>query len=155
MVAWAKQRGFTLIELLMALGIVAVLALLALPAYRAPVAEAERARAATCLLSLGALLEQHTLMNGGPAGFAPDAADLGCRRALDRTYRFEVRTGEDGGWGGVSGDDARWQLRAIQREVMAGGDCHALVLRYDGGRAASDLGDTLRSDADTLRRCWH
>lgn len=150
----SSSSGFTLIELMLALGILALLVTLAVPAYQAPVERAERAQAAACLINLGTLLERHGATTGSYEDFWPGKADLDCRRALVDRYRFEAGVPGTSTWAAQTPAPDRWQLRA-RRLVNEPGDlCAILVYRDVGRRGAVTASGQVITDPDQLDRCW-
>lgn len=149
------DAGFTLIELLLALGILALLVTLAVPAYRHPLERAERAQAAACLVALGAALERHAVISGDYAGFVPGAVDLDCRRTLAGLYVFDAGVPGETGWTAETRDPHRWRLRARREAADAHDRCAVLVYDDAGARAVMTASGGILKDAATLRRCWH
>ncbi len=153
----SDEAGFTLVELMVVLSIVAILVMVAMPAYRGPLSDAERAEAGACLMSLATEMQLYRLRQGGFEGFSPDGADLECRRRLAHRYRFEVGVVGEGEWRPVATDSPHWQLRATRRESEGSshpGECHALIYRFDGERAAVDSEANPRDVRDSAERCW-
>ena len=155
-----KRRGFTLLEMLVVLTIIAILATLALPAYREPLERVRGSQAAACLLEIAGRLERHRLREGSYAGFAPARADIPCRDSLADTYAFEAGVPGASTWGHVTTDALAWQLRARRRAATAGASaavstCPVLVYRHDGQRAVmASAGGALVTDRAAIQRCW-
>jgi len=155
--ACLDEAGFTLVELMGVLSIIAILVMVAMPAYREPLADAERARAGACLVSLATEMQLYRLGQEGFEGFRPSEADLDCRRQLAGRYRFEVGVVGKADWGPVATDSPYWQLRAIRRQgtgPSGSGHCRILVYRFDGGRAAFDGNTHSAEIPDPAGRCW-
>lgn len=150
-----RNAGFTLIELMLALGILALLVTLAVPAYRAPLERAERGQAGACLVALGAILERHAIVEGDYEGFVPGAVDLDCRRALEGVYVFEAGVPGDAGWTAETRHPHRWRLRARREAAGAADRCAILVYDDAGIRAVMTWAGEVIEDPVALRRCWH
>jgi type IV pilus assembly protein PilE len=86
------NRGFTLVELLACIVIAALLATLALPAWRATVTRSYRADAAAALYALGAAQERYRLVHGRYADRAAPAppVGLGLGRSARGWYELQV-----------------------------------------------------------------
>ena len=69
-----RQRGVTLIELMTVVVVIAILATIALPAYRQYLIRAQRSDATSALLTLQQAQEKWYLQN---SAYAPDVATLG------------------------------------------------------------------------------
>ncbi|MBY5269021.1 type IV pilin protein [Spiribacter salinus] len=149
-----SSAGFTLIELMLALGILALLVTLAVPAYRAPIERAERAQAAACLINLGVLLERHAAVTGSYEDFWPGKAELDCRSALTDRYRFEAGVPGTATWAAQTQAANRWQLRARRLTSAPGDVCTILVYQDVGRRGAMTGSGQAIEDPDRLNRCW-
>jgi type IV pilus assembly protein PilE len=71
-----RERGFTLIELMVAVGIVAILAAIALPAYRNYVLRGQVVSATNALSSMSANMERYFQDNRQYASVTPGAAPM-------------------------------------------------------------------------------
>jgi type IV pilus assembly protein PilE len=69
-----RLRGFTLIELMIALAIIALLAAIAMPSYKAYIVRSNRAAAEVVLMDIAQRQQQYLLDN---RAYAPDTATLG------------------------------------------------------------------------------
>ncbi|MEX0382243.1 prepilin-type N-terminal cleavage/methylation domain-containing protein [Spiribacter sp. 1M153] len=153
------SNGFTLLEMLIALAIVAILALAAVPAYLQPMSRVESTQAGACLLELAGQLDRHRLEGEDYAGFAVAGSDAACRLRLSDRYRFEAGVPGEPTWGGMTTDPVAWQLRVRPRATDGQGaqapGCAALVVRDDGRRGVmADLAGAVQTAADRVRRCW-
>jgi type IV pilus assembly protein PilE len=153
------STGFTLLEMLVALAIVAVLAMVAVPAYLEPVGRVESTQAGACLLELAGQLDRHRLETSDYEGFAVAGSSAACRLRLADRYRFEAGVPGEPAWSGVTTDPVAWQLRV--RPLAADGrmanapGCRALVVRDDGRRGVmADLSGGVETAAERVRRCW-
>jgi type IV pilus assembly protein PilE len=153
------RNGFTLLEMLIVLGMVATLAVLAVPGYLQPMSRVEATRAGGCLLALASRLEQHRLSADDYAGFDIARAGVACQEGLADRYRFEAGVPGTPDWGGQTADPIAWQLRV--RPVQAGRTmagkpaCRALVVRDDGRRGVMrDPAGEVVTDPAIIRRCW-
>jgi len=79
----AREAGFTLTELMIVVGVVAILAVIAIPAYTRHVENAHRSEAEANLTALAMLLEQHNALYGL---YCPEA-DCGADNA-EHTYEY-------------------------------------------------------------------
>lgn len=144
------SRGYTLADLLVALAIVALLATVAVPSYRAQLERARRSEARAALFAIAAAQEAHYLecrryASGLDAGSAPSCDPSRLRlpaAAADGAYAIEITAADTGGW----------SARAIARPSGAQGRdrrCREFGLDSAGQRTARDA-DGRRTDAE----CW-
>jgi len=148
-----------LLEMLIALAIVGILALVAVPAYLQPVSRVESTQAGACLLELASQLDRHRLKTKAYEGFSVADSPAACRLRLSDRYRFEAGVPGDPVWGGITTDPVAWQLRVRPRAAngrMANAPgCAALVVRDDGRRGVmADLAGGVETAVDPVRRCW-
>lgn len=141
-------RGFSLPELLAALAIVAVLMLVALPAYRQHVLEARRLLARLELQGLQLRQEQFFLQH---RRYARDLLELGLPAspyALDGNGNPLPASAPQGLYLiALDAEDAAYRLRAIPRSAQAADrHCGTLGLASSGSRSASGAGP--------LSECW-
>jgi len=84
-----RQRGFTLIELMITVAIIAILAMVALPAYRDYVMRANRTAAASYLLEVASLQERNFL---DARAYAADMTALGVSPPNEVAANYTVTT---------------------------------------------------------------
>lgn len=154
-----RRNGFTLLEMLIVLGMVATLAVLAVPGFLQPMSRVEATQAGSCLLELASRLERHRLSADDYAGFDIARAGAACQKRLAERYRFEAGVPGTPDWVGQTTDPIAWQLRV--RPVKAGATmadrpaCRALVVRDDGRRGVMrDGAGEVVTDPVIIRRCW-
>jgi type IV pilus assembly protein PilE len=133
------QRGVTLIELMTVVVIVAILATIALPAYRQYLIRAQRSDATTALLTLQQAQEKFYLQN---SAYAPDVATLGVP-ATSQHGLYTITT--------VPGPNGNQSFLATAAPISTQSQrddtkCASLTLDDKGGR-----GTTGTSTAAT---CW-
>ncbi|MFC7000747.1 type IV pilin protein [Pseudobowmanella zhangzhouensis] len=83
-----KQQGFSLIELMVAVAIVGILVVIAVPSYQDHVRSANRAAAQADLMALAAAMEQHKSVNYSYAGAAEGGGDTGTLLYLRDIHRL-------------------------------------------------------------------
>lgn len=145
----AGARAFTLVEMLMALGVVALLATIALPSLSEALHRTRRIEAVSSLAALQQAQERH---RGTEAAYTTDLAVLGWPEGLSASgaYALEVAQADETGYrlvarataGGSQSGDARCAVLAVQ--VQAG-----WVTR---GSACG--GCTLAEPLADAPRCW-
>lgn len=129
----ARAQGFSLIEVLVVVGVVALLATLAYPAYQDQVMKARRSTAKSALADAGSRQEQFFLNN--------------------KTYTTTVGAGglnlattTDGGFYTLSVDaatgacpiDRCWRMRAAPEPAQADDRCGTLTISSDGARTPAE-----------------
>lgn len=72
-----KTKGFTLVELVIVVGIIALLAAIALPSYNSSVAKTRRADAKSALMGFAQAMERHFTVKNTYAGAASGGGDTG------------------------------------------------------------------------------
>ncbi len=72
-----KNKGFSLVELMVALAIIGILTMVALPTYQSYVKDSNRASAQADLMALAAAMERHKATTYSYAGAATGGADTG------------------------------------------------------------------------------
>lgn len=85
------KSGFTLVEVLVCLVIVALLATIALPAWRGVVLRAQRSDAAAALYAVAAAQERYRLVHGRYAGVAAPAPPVGLGLGASERGWYELR----------------------------------------------------------------
>lgn len=142
-----KRRGFSLLELLVALGIVALLAAIALPGYGAIMRRAQRNDARLALLAIQHAEELHYLgFNAYSDALTQSVAQGGLGLATHSTsgnYQLSIQL-RGGGQGFLA--SAR---PAPQGRQSADHDCALLTIDETGRSGASDANAV---DASAL--CW-
>ncbi len=157
----SKPNGFSLLEMMVALAVVSILAMLAVPTFRAPVERVERTQAAGCLLRLAGSLERHLAQTGSYSEFVVNGSGHACVERLANTYGFDILGLPDGDWSVVASDHSHWRLRARRLDNTSGSmtgperRCAALTLESHGLQGVLDAGGRPVSDAGIIRHCWH
>lgn len=83
------SRGFTLIELMIAVAIVAILAMIAIPAYNAQMVKGRRSSAEAVLLDIAQRQQQYFLDS---RAYAPNVATLGTTTPVNVSAYYTVTT---------------------------------------------------------------
>jgi type IV pilus assembly protein PilE len=136
------SRGFTLLELLLVLVLVAILAALALPAFRQQSLRVHRSEAMTALLQLQLAEEKYYLRHGAYTGniFSAPPAGLGLSASASGRYLLSVALAADA-----------QSFIASATPAPSGGqeadhECFAFSINARGRRAVSGTRDA--------RYCW-
>ncbi len=146
----STRAGFTLVDLVAALAIVALLACVAVPGYRAYLLRAHRSEARAALLALAAAQESfHTSCNAYAA--ALDAStESSCEAS---SLKFSGTAGQDAYLLDVTSADAStWAAVATaidEGPQQADTRCHTLGLTSTGNRTASTADGTANH-----AECW-
>ena len=144
-------RGFTLVELLVAMGIVTILATVAVPSYRHAMQRAQRLDARLALQRIQYLQERHYaqyLRYAARLGGSRDSADSLAMPEHSETgsYELTLLAGEDG------------QSFTAVAQARAGGrqaddlSCRQLAIDDVGLRRSADVAGNWSSE--DLQRCW-
>jgi type IV pilus assembly protein PilE len=135
----ARSRGFTLVELMITVGIVAILAAIAYPAYQQQVVKTHRSAAKACLAQYAQFMERYYTTTLTYVGAAPV---LGCASEgqIANHYGFSV---EDVGANA-------YRVVATPTTSFAARDtrCGTLSIDNAGQRSAGT------GSVDDVRYCW-
>lgn len=89
-----NNRGFTLIELMIAIGIIAILARIAFPAYASYVQKANRRAAQAQMMDLANRQQQYLLANRGYASYGTmTSAGFALQSEVSKWYAADVTVG--------------------------------------------------------------
>jgi type IV pilus assembly protein PilE len=142
----AHQAGFTLLELMVVVGIVAILAAIALPAYTGSVAKTNRKAAEGCLAEYANYMERYYTTNmrydqdtsATPVANTLPALDCASTQQTGSSYTYTVPTLTA----------STYTVQAAPQGVQATRDktCATLTLNQVGTRTVSGSG--------TLAQCW-
>lgn len=152
-----RHDGFSLIELVMAMAIVTILAVIAVPSYQNFVERSKRSVAVSSLTELYTRQQQLTLTRRGAANAAPSferltginaqtvCIDRSGRYATcpgtDSVYRLEMLEDAGGRWAGIRATALGAQLRDKT--------CQSLSLSATGQQMAEDI-----DGKDSAEACW-
>lgn len=128
----------------MVTALVAILVMLALPNYRAPVVRVERVAAGVCLLEVATRIEaQRAAQQPVTTPFALYTEEGGCEVTLADRYLFTVTTETD------------WHIAAELLEVSSADSeaCRRLVITRQGQRGVK-LADGTLDFSDAALDCW-
>ena len=150
----AGQRGFTLIELMIAVVVVAILAMVALPAYQDSIHRNRRSEAVTALMAVQQAQERwrsnHSrYANDGEMTASPtaDPPGLGLPATTSSGY-YGIAISEPSVAGYIA------TARAVAGTSQAkDGDCKVLAVRMAGGNLSYGSGSGTVDWADP-GRCW-
>lgn len=137
----ATLRGWSLIELMAALSIAAVLATLALPAFRQHVLRGYRGEARQALLALQLAQERYRSQH---ASYATDLPTLGVK-ATSPGDRYGLRIVDAGPLGYTL------EARALGPQ-LADRECQRFVLRQFGAQPSFSATDA--DGQDRVQTCW-
>ena len=148
-----RRRGFTLIELMIVLAILAIVLVVALPAYRGAVARSHRADAQATLLAFAQAMERRYQHHYNYAGAAAGSADTGAPAAATFPDRspLEGRPVYDLTIEQVTLNPPYYRLRATP--IAGGVQDGDGILQYDAlGQRAWDADNSGAIDAS--ERSW-
>jgi type IV pilus assembly protein PilE len=125
-----SQKGFSLVELLVVIGILAILAAIAVPAYSLYRQRANRSEARTTLLEASQALERYAVRNNGYTG-ATIGNDVINTIRLDSPHRlYQLRWQND-----VIPTATTYTLQAVGLGAQAGDvDCNLMTINHLGVR---------------------
>lgn len=153
----ARADGFGLIELVVAMLIVTILAVIAVPSYQRFVERSKRSVAVAALNELYTQQQQRMLIRRGGAPAAPSFAGLvgidaatvcvdssgrysACPSA-DAVYQLDLLTDADGNWEGIQAT----ALGSQEKDKT----CQSLILNATGRQTAEDS-----EGEDSTEACW-
>lgn len=118
-----NEQGFTLLEIIITLTLIAILAIAAIPSYRAPVLNVQYQLAKVTLFNLAANLEDYRANHENYQGFNTPLPE-------DSHYKFVIKTKYD-----------QYQISAIPKILDKADNCGTFFLDQDGNEAVSGDGD--------------
>ncbi len=163
-----RNKGFTLIELMIVVGIIGIIAAIALPAYDKQMMKTRRADAKTSLMALAQIQESFNMNNGNTYASqlsGTDALSLQCESkglcqgdgTTTKTPKgyytltvTDLQGGTDAGPNFVAGFilSATILAGSAQDDAWEKGQCYTLSVNSRGQKTAVDDGGNVRSE------CW-
>ena len=107
-----RQSGFSLIELMIAIGIIAVLASIALPAYNSYITTAEQGQLISNMKTMEVFQEDFFLRNGE---YAVNLANIA---AIEAAIGWEPQTDDGITYSIADGDGASYEVTAVSPSGM-------------------------------------
>jgi len=145
--------GFTLIELMIIVGVIGLLAVVALPSFMDSVRKGRRAEGIAALTQIQQAQERWRANNGSYADndkLTAAAADGG----------FGLSASTSSGYYGLAISDATASGYTLTATAQSGtsqasdNKCHKLVMRLAGGNIFYSSVDSGNADSTTTGRCW-
>lgn len=126
-----QQTGFTLIELMVVVGIIAILASIALPSYDRYLVKSRRAAGSSCLLEMAQFAERYHTTNMSYAGAVLPTTACRTELAPHYAFSFSVQTANS------------FTLQAVPQGAQASKDteCGTLSVTHTGTRTSSGGGN--------------
>ncbi|WP_250452216.1 type IV pilin protein [Caballeronia sp. ATUFL_M2_KS44] len=143
-----KRAGFSLLELMIALGVAAIIATFALPAYRAHVAKTHRLEAAAALMRAVQFVETARLAQTGTDAIALGAGLDQAPSSGTPVYRLTLLQ-ESATNGGYTIEAAPIATGAMQNDA-----CGAFVIDATGLRSNRLADGAALLDAAKSSACW-
>lgn len=132
-----RARGFTLIEIIIALVVVTLLMVVALPAYRDQIAKSRRADAKTSLMTLAQLMERWYTERGSYAGATVGSSGIAPSASSQGFYTLSI----------TAQDAAGFTIRATPTGAQSGDACGSFTYTQAGTRGVTD-------GTKTAAQCW-
>lgn len=126
------HRGFTLIELMITVSIVAILAAVALPSYRAHVRTSNRSEAQAFMLAIAARQQQFLV---DTRSFAATVADVGIPIPSNVSAAYNVDDDLH-----VSASPATFYIELVPKTEQASEKCGTLRIDHNGAKTAATSG---------------
>lgn len=140
-----KQQGFTLLELMIAVVVVGILAMMAIPAYQGYVQRGARAAVQGELVSAATTLERMKAQNftyaGATAGTTFPAESPAGATAANKKYDITLTyLKSDGTVAGSTDPVAGFEIKAVSTAAFAnGGKTEALKIDHSGRKCYKEL----------------
>jgi type IV pilus assembly protein PilE len=132
-----RARGFTLIEIIIALVVVTLLMVVALPAYRDQIAKSRRADAKTSLMTLAQLMERWYTERGSYAGATVGSSGIAPSASSQGFYTLSI----------TAQDAAGFTIRATPTGAQSGDACGSFTYTQAGTRGVT-------GGTKTAAQCW-